>query len=222
VAHWALGQTLLFLGELAPARAHLEQRITLYISQQHNFLAVLSGFPGNLGVFCLCFVAHTLWHLGYPDQAHTRISEALTLAQKLAHPYSLALALDYAAMLCQFRRDRRRAQESAETAMTLCTEQGFAYYLAWGTIMQGWAVATQQHVEDGAAQMRHGLAAIEATGAALRQSYYHGLLAEACGTVGQVEDGLSLLADALVQVRRTGERWTEAELYRLTGELLRQ
>jgi predicted ATPase len=190
--------------------------------QQHHSLACLSGFPGDLGVFCLCFVAHTLWHLGYPDQAHTRISEALTLAQKLAHPYSLALALDYGAMLYQFRHDRHRAQASTEAAMTLCTEQGFAYYLAWGAIINGWALAAQQQGEEGVAQMRHGLAAIQATGAALRQPYYRGLLAEACGTVGQVEDGLTILAEVLAEVHRTGERWWEAELYRLKGELVLQ
>jgi hypothetical protein len=126
VAHWALGQTLLFRGEFAPARAHLEQGMTLYTPRKHRSLARLSGFPGDLGVFCLCFVAHTLWHLGYPDQALTRIGEALTMAQALAHPYSLALAHDYAAMLFQFRREGSRAQKAAETAMALCTERGFA------------------------------------------------------------------------------------------------
>ena len=222
VAHWALGQTLLFRGEFAPARAHLEQGMTLYTPQQHHSLACLSGFPGDLGVFCLCFVAHTLWHLGYPDQAHTRIDEALTMAQALAHPYSLALAHDYAAMLFQFRREGPMAQKSAETAMALCTERGFAYYLAWGTIVQGWALVAQGQREEGMAQMRHGLAAIRATGAELRQPYYLALLAEACGTVGQVEDGLTMLAEARAAMHNTGECWTEAELYRLKGELLRQ
>ena len=222
VAHWALGQTLLFRGELAPARAHLEQGMTLYTPQQHHSLACLSGFPGDLGVFCLCFVAHTLWHLGYPDQALTRIDEALTTAQALAHPYSLALAHDYAAMLFQFRGEGPMAQKSAETAMALCTERGFAYYLAWGTIVQGWALVAQGQREDGMAQMRHGLAAIRATGAALRQPYYLALLAAACGTVGQVDDGLTMLAEARAEMHNTGECWTEAELYRLKGELLRQ
>lgn len=122
-------------------------------------------------------------------------------------------------MLHQFCRERRLAQESAETAITLCTEQGFAYYLAWGSMMQGWALADQGQ-DAGIAQMRKGLIAIQATGAALRQPYYLGLLAEASGTAGHVEDGLAMLAEALAVVARTGERWSEAELYRLKGELL--
>jgi class 3 adenylate cyclase/predicted ATPase len=222
VAHWALGQTLLFRGELVQAREHLEQAMTLYAPQQHHSVACSAGFPGDLGVFCLCFVAHTLWHLGYPDQAHTRISEALTMAQELAHPYSLALAHDYAAMLFQFRREGSMAQESADTAMALCTEQGFAYYLAWATILQGWALVVKGRGEEGLAQMHHGLTAIRDTGAALRYPYYLTLLAEAYGTVGQGEKALSMLAEALAEMHKTGERWSEAELYRLKGELFLQ
>ncbi len=208
------------MGELGPAKTHLEQAISLYTPQQHHSLARLSGFPGDLGVFCLCFAAHTLCHLGYLDQARAKIREALALARELAHPYSVALALDYAAMLHQFRRERHLVEESAETAIALCTEQGFAYYLAWGTMMQGWALADQGQDAGGIAHMRKGLAAIQATGAALRRPYYLGLLAEANGTAGHVEDGLAMLAEALAVVDRTGERWSEAELYRLKGELL--
>ena len=220
VGHFMLGQPLLFMGELGPARTHLEQGISLYTPQQHHSLARLSSFPGDLGVFCLCSAAHTLYHLGYPDQARTRIREALALARELAHPYSMAMSLDYAAMLYQFCREGRLAQESAETAITLCTEQGFAYYLAWGTMMRGWALADQGQDAEGIAQMRKGLAAIQATGAALRQPYYLGLLAEASGAAGDLEGGLALLTEALALVARTGERWSEAELHRLKGELL--
>ncbi len=97
VAHWAFGQTLLFQGEFAPAREHLEQGIGLYDRHEHHGLGLRAGFPGDLGVFCHCFAAHTRWHLGYPDQALQHIQQALTLAQELAHPYSRALALAYAA-----------------------------------------------------------------------------------------------------------------------------
>ena len=100
-----------------------------------------------------------LWLLGYPDQALQRSHEALTLAQELAHPLSLAYALDCAAMLHQFRREAQAAQERAEAAMALSTEQGFALYLAWGTILRGWALAEQGQGEEGIAQMRQGLAA---------------------------------------------------------------
>src|SRR5262249_51861034 len=93
-------------------------------------------------------------------------------------------------------------------------------YLAWGTMMQGWALADQGRDAEGIAQMRQGLAAIQATGAALRRPYYLGLLAETSGTAGDLENGLAMLNEALAVVARTGERWSEAELHRLKGELL--
>ena len=61
---------------------------------------------------------------------------AVALAQELSHPFSLAVALDYAAMFYQFRREPHAVHEQAEAAIALCTEQRFAYYLAWGTTME--------------------------------------------------------------------------------------
>jgi TOMM system kinase/cyclase fusion protein len=217
---WIVGVSAFLLGEFARARTSWEQSLALYAPHQHSAYRNLFGV--DLGVFCLCFAAHTLWQLGYADQARTRISAALTLAEETAHPFSLALALDYAAILYQLCGDAHTTQALAGRAITLCTAQGFAYYLAWGTIMQGWALAAQGQAEAGMAQMHHGLAAIRATGAAVRQPYYRAVLAEVYGHSGHAEDGLTLLAEALEAVRTTGECWWEAELYRLRGALLGQ
>ena len=79
-----------------------------------------------------------LWCLGYPDQALKRSHEALTLAQELSHPFSLAFALGFAAMLHQFRREGQAAQERAEAAdYALSTEQGFPFWLAMGNYRAG-------------------------------------------------------------------------------------
>jgi predicted ATPase/class 3 adenylate cyclase len=220
--HWAVGHGSFLRGELAVARAHLEQSIALYDSRRHYARDLPSEFPADLGVFSRCFAAHTLWHLGHPDQSLRRIDEALVLAQELAHPYSRALALAYAVMLYQFRRDPHMVWESAETAVTLCNEHGFAYYLSWATIMQGWALTALGQGEAGMARMHDGMAAMQATGAALRRPYYLGLLATACGQAGRAEGGLNLLTEALAGAERTGEHWSLAELHRLKGELLLQ
>jgi predicted ATPase len=123
-------------------------------------------------------------------------------------------------MLCQFRREEHLAQDAAEAVIALCREQGFAYYRAWGTIIQGWGLTAMQQSEEGIAQMRRGIAAMQATGAQLRGPYYLALLAEACGQAGQVDAGLTMLAEGLNQARQHGEGWHEAELHRLQGELL--
>ncbi|MBI3304256.1 MAG: AAA family ATPase [Deltaproteobacteria bacterium] len=216
-AHRALGATLYLLGEFAPARGHLERSIALYDPQQHHAHAFLYGF--DPGLSCLCYESWTLWLLGYPDQALKRSHESLRLAQELSHPWSLAVALGSAFCLHQFRREVQAVQERAEAMITLCSEEGFPTWLAAGTLWRGWVLAEQGQAEEGIAQMRQGIAAIRATGAELARPYNLALLAEAYGKVGQAEEGLTLLAEALDLVHKTGERNYEAELYRLKGEL---
>jgi predicted ATPase len=70
--------------------------------------------------------------------------------------------------------------------------------------------------------MRQGLTDARATGAELGQPACLALLAEMQGQVGQIEAGLRVLAEAVVAVERTEERFYEAELHRLQGELLLQ
>jgi predicted ATPase len=218
LAHRVLGQTLAFLGEFSAAHAHLAREMTLYDLEQHRAFASLYG--QDQGVICRSWEALTLWSLGYPDQALRRSREALTLAQELVHPFSLAYALCFAGMLDQLCRDVQAAQARATAAMALCTEQGFALYLARGIILQGWAMAEQGQGAAGLTQMRQGLVAYQATGAAVFRPYYLAFLAETYGKLGQAGEGLALLGEALAAVHKTGERFFGAELYRLKGELL--
>ena len=99
--------------------------------------------------------------------------------------------------------------------MTLATEQGFPYWLAYGTMVRGEVLVGQGQVEEGIAQMRQGMAASRATGARSRGRSLP-LLAAAYAKVGRVEEGLSVVAEALARGKQTGERG-EAELYRLQG-----
>jgi predicted ATPase len=225
-AHYALGNTLNYLGEFAATQAHFAQGITLYDPQQHRAHTVRYG--QDPGVMCHSYAALTLWWLGYPDQALQRSQEAVTLARELAHPLNLASALVFAAWLHQFRREGRLAQERAEAGIALATELGATVLVAQGTIFRGWALAErsgapeagQGHREEGIAQMRQGLAVWQATGARVFRPYGLALLAEASAHVGQIEEGLTLLGEALAVAHDTGERRWEAELHRLKGELL--
>jgi predicted ATPase len=218
-AHRALAEPLFHLGELVPAQAHLEQGVTLYDLQQRTLVSLTGIYPG---VMRLNFMAITLWHLGYPDQALKRSHEAIMLAQELCHPLSLAAALFFAAELHQFRREKQLAQEQAEAAITLSIEQGFEHWVAGGTIYRGWVLTEQGQAEEGIAQICQGMAGWRAKGAEVHRSHYLALLAEAYGKTGQVEEGLTTLAEALAAVDKTGERFYEAELYRLKGELTLQ
>jgi predicted ATPase len=113
-------------------------------------------------------------------------------------------------------------QVQAEVGLAFAREQGFPIWLTAGTIWRGWALAEQDRGEEGVAQIRQGLATWRATGAEGYRAYYLALLADACGKVGQTEEGLDAPAEALTLVGKTGERIWEGELYRLKGELTLQ
>ena len=149
------------------------------------------------------YLARALWSLGFPEQALQHSQAARTLAEEVAHPYSLAQALVYAAIVHQCRREVLAAHAQAAAAMTLATEQGFAQWVARGTVLHGWALAMQGQGEAGLAAMRQGLAADLATGSTLWQPYFLGLLAEAYGAGGHPDEGLTALAEALAVMDTT-------------------
>jgi TOMM system kinase/cyclase fusion protein len=217
-AHRALGQTCLWQAELARARAHLEDGMALYDAHQHRAQAVLYG--RDPAVDCGSYLAWTLWLLGYPDQALHRSHEALRLAQELPHPHSLAFAFSLAAWLHRLRREMHLTQERAEAAVSASAAHGFPLWLTQSMVLRGSALVARGWGAAGMEIIQQGIAAWGATGAGVAQPYDLALMAEAYGQAGRAEEGLALLSRALTTVHKTGERWWEAELHRLQGELL--
>jgi predicted ATPase len=218
-SHYGLGVILYFLGAGATALPHLEQAISLYDPQQHADPRA-TGSARNYGVGSRAYAIDVLWILGYPDQAQRQSDEALTLAQALAHPFTMATTLNRAAILHQRSGDIEMVRARAEASMALSTAQGFPMWLAQATLLRGWALAMQGQGEEGITQIRQGLDAWRATGAELGVPFYLALLAEAYETVGRIADGLAALDEAMIRVHTTGERRDEAELQRLKGTLL--
>jgi class 3 adenylate cyclase/predicted ATPase len=216
----ALGLTLFFLGAAVAAHTYLTQGMVLYDPQQHRVAAFLYG--DDAGVTCSANDALTLWHLGYPDQSLARTDEAVTFAQQTGYPFSLGFALGCAAIVHHLRREDRAAQACADGVISLATAQGFPYWMAWGAMLRGWALAQQGQAQEGIEQITQGLMDYHATGVERFRPYCLALLAEAYGTMGQPEAGLTALTEALTLADTTGERWYESEIYRFKGELLLQ
>ena len=219
-AHRALGSTLFYLGETVLAHTHYTQGMALYDPQQHRALAFLYG--DDAGVVCCSHDTRALWLLGYPDQGLARNDETVTLAQQVAHPLSLGFALSCAAIFHQLRREVRAAQARAAAAISLTTAQGFSQFMAFGSILHGWTLAQQGQAQEGITQITQGLTAWRVTGSEILRPYFLALLAEAHGTLGEPEAGLTALTEALTLADTTGERWCAPELWRLNGELLLQ
>ena len=220
-AHHAMWTSLFSSGELAAARAHQVQGLQLYDPQRHRTHAALySGH--DPGVCCHYRAAPALWLLGYPTQAVASSQAGVALAQQLAHPVSLNLALYWAAILHHLRREAPLTRARAEAAMTIATDQGFAHNVAQVLPLRGWALAACGHGEEGLRQLQQGLDASRATGATRDRPYHLTLLAEAATLGGQTTAGLEALTEALATLPTSAVRWWEAELYRLRGALLLQ
>ncbi|WP_089935493.1 AAA family ATPase [Candidatus Entotheonella palauensis] len=217
-SHAALGSILYFLGEFAAARTYLEQGLTHQDAQRDRSYNVLHG--EDPGVQCLHFLSWTLWYLGYPDQALQRNHEALTLAQTLAHPASQVATLYGADRLRRLRRELRETYKLAEATIAFSTEQGIAYQLALGTFMRGWVLVHQGQKEEGLAQMSESLAAIRQTGGEVSRPSHLALLAQAYGKAEQAEKGLALITEAQALMDKNGQRFYDAEVYVLWGDLL--
>ena len=220
IAHYALGAPCLWLGALPAARPHLEEAVAYYTPHQRRMPVFRMGY--DLGVACRATGAWLLWLLGYPEQALARIYDGLALANELSHAYSLVYARCATLFLLQCRRDVLAVHEQAEAAVTLATERGFPLWGAIATSLHGWALAMQGQSEEGIVQLRQGIAAWRATGAALLVPYLCTLLANVCDYLGYTEDGLQALTEAQALVEQHEERWWEAEVYRLRGVLLLQ
>jgi len=218
IAYYALGLVWFLLGALPAARLHLEEASARYTPDQRRAPVFRMGI--DPGVSCRAFAGVTLWLLGYPAQAMAHVYDALALAHKLSHPYSLAWARCWPAIVSQLRRDVPAVHEQAEAAVALATEQDFTLWAAWGTNLRGWALAMQGGGEAGLEQVRQGIATCRATGAAVIVPYFCTLLADICAHLGHPDDGLQALAEAHTLVEQQEERWWEAEVHRLRGVLL--
>ena len=217
-AHRNLGATLLWHGELARARSHLEQAIALYDPEQHASHAFVYG--QDPGVASLCYQAVTLWSLGEVDDSLRTSQEAVALARSTSHPYSLVYALLFAAIVHQLRGEEQAVLEHADALIATSREHAFGLGLAWGPIMRGWALAETGRPEEGIAEIGKGIEATRATRSELLLPYYLHLLAMTHLKAGRLDEMMSALAESVEVMERTDQRWCEGELRWLEGEML--
>jgi serine/threonine protein kinase/predicted ATPase len=215
-AHQALGMTAFCQGRPANAVEHVEQVSSLYDPNRHQRHAFLFG--QDPAVICKAFGAIAFWLLGFADQAKRQSDEAIRMSRRLS-PSSQAVALHFAAMLHQLRRDNPRVRACAEESRAIAKEHGFSFWFAGANVFAGWAMADDGEPE-GIEWLREGIKDWQATDSVTYQTYYLGLLGEVLAKQGAIEDGLRILGEALALANATGERLYAAELHRLRGELL--
>jgi len=169
---------------------------------------------------CLGYNALLLWLQGYPDQALAQTREARKLAERLEGPNTDAVAGYLALPTLQFCGDTAQLDRRASDLKRLCTEQGYALWLAWATRFEGWVAGARGNLGEGIALMERGVDAFRGTGTRAHLPHLLALLAELCLRAGRIEAASERLAEARAQAESSGERNWEAELHRLEGEVL--
>jgi predicted ATPase/DNA-binding winged helix-turn-helix (wHTH) protein len=216
--HIAIAVINLYRGEFISARAHLEQSLEILTAPPEPTSIVAGGLRPRIA--SRIWLVRALWVMGYADQAQQCSQEAMAEARQTMHAPSSAYAEYFAALLSQHRRDAAGTQAHADALMAFAAAQGLMHRIEQGRILRGWALAMQGDAASGVQHITQGLAGQQNTGIKTGTPYYLSLLAEAYGQAGQLQAGLQALAEALTQVAETDERWWEAELYRLHGDLL--
>jgi predicted ATPase len=218
IAHRMVGYTDLLLGRPASARTHLEQVLALYHPERHRSLASPYAYEPRAAALAYLPVVHLL--LGYPERALQLSEEALANARQTSHLVTLCFALHARCWFHQIATDHRSLRLRAKELIGLTEEHGFPYWLAYARVLYGWTHTQEASEQEGSAQMLQAFGEYQATGARLYMPYFTALLAPVGAVRGETAEELQLLTDAIARVNETGERWFEAELYRLHGEAL--
>ncbi len=217
-ADMMLAGAYLHQGKITEANAQFAQIITVHDPDQISHIQEAQGV--NYAAHARAWQSHALWCLGYPQQALECGLDAVKLVQDLDQPFNQALVSAYLALLQQLRADKASARMQAEKSLALTNKFQAPYYRAWADILVSFALAIAQPDEERIGCLRSSITVFKASSASLRLPYYLSLLAQVYEKAGRIEEGLVALDEALFEARTHNERWWDAELHRLRGELL--
>ncbi|MGE3979516.1 MAG: adenylate/guanylate cyclase domain-containing protein, partial [Nitrospira sp.] len=216
-AHESVGSTYSFLGRFDEAKTHLLAAKALYDPERHR--SQVLPYTQDPGISARIVLARILWIFGEFDEVNALLQEAIDMARALGHPFTLAFTLTTVAWTYSTLRDTENTLTFTEEAIALSTKYSFEVPLAWGTSLQGWALA-ERGEEEGLLRLVKGLSATRAAGASLNNTYTLALLAGLYLRKKQIEGGLTAIKEAQELAMTQGERCWQAELFRLNGELL--
>jgi class 3 adenylate cyclase/tetratricopeptide (TPR) repeat protein len=213
-AHHSAWATLAFAGDPAKTREHTDTGRLLYDPEKHASHRFLYG-GHDPGACARLLGSWAEWLLGYPETALASIAESLSMAERIAHPFTLSLALAFCAVLHVNRREPEQALRVIETVEALVAEQRLSLPLDLG-IVHGAALVGQGGAEEAIARIREGVT----KSAGLGRPYGLAFLAEEYTWRGDRAAALAALREGLEIARTTGEHGWDAELHRLAGTVL--
>jgi predicted ATPase len=218
IGHRVVGYSLLCAGDLAESRAHYDQAIALYDPAAHRPLAARFGVDSRVAI--LSYRSLVLWTLGYPESALAEAEHALGDARETGQAATLLFALGGAGpwilILCG---NYAAASAQADELVALAAEKGAVQWKALGILDQGRLLALTGKASDAVQTMNFGIAAFRSTGSTAWVPWHLLFLASAYAELGQFDDAWRCIGEAMTAVETTKERWCEAEINRIAGEI---
>jgi tetratricopeptide (TPR) repeat protein len=210
-AYRALGVTLNYLGDFESARQYTMRGVQIWRSEGVQSLVEEVTAPA---VSCLCHEALFEWHFGEIGSCQATMAEGISLAKELNDMHALAVALHHTAVLGSFERNSAEVERLASDLIELSTRHNFAYWLAGGEVLRGWARSVSGDTAEGLSWIDDGIVDWRATGSMLLVPYYLALKAEALYLADRFREALEAITNAEALIERSEERWWCAELHR--------
>jgi predicted ATPase len=217
IGHRLMGTSLMATGDIAESRAHCDKALGLYDPAEHSPLS--TRFGQDVSVVILSYRSWTLWLLGYPDAALADADHAIESAREMGQASTLIYALSHASFTHIFCGNYAAVNAQLDEAVTLATEKSALAWKAFGMMHQGLLLALTGQASNAAQIMTSGINAWRSTGSTLWIPWYLPNLARACAELGQFDNASRCIGEAMTTIQTTKERWCEAEVNRVAGEI---
>ena len=217
MAHRLMGLSLLHTGDVVDGRAHLDRAITLYDPAEHRPLA--TRFGQDIGAATLSWKSLAFWLLGYPQAALADTEHALKVAREIGHSATLMYVLNFSAWTHIYCGNYAAANALVDEFSALKDQTGSLFWGAWGMMQRGCLLALTGKASDAVQTITSGVTAMRSTGTTMWMPLWLSYLARANAEIGQFDDARRCIGEAMVAVETAKERWCEAEVNRIAGEI---
>ena len=205
-------------GDLVGGKEHYDRALAIY-DPSRNTVRLKARSGRDVGVTLLSFRSMcVLWQLGYPRlRAMTQSTCHQECARnRPAHHIDVCAVPAFNHISC---RNYAAANAQVDELIALADEKGALFWKALGTATQGWLFVVTGKGSDAIRAITSGITSLRSTGAILYEPRHLWYLAMAYAELGQPDDAWRCIGDAIDKVEESKEKWCEAEVHRIAGEI---
>ena len=217
MGHRLMGLSLLHTGDIVDGRAHLDRAITLYDSAEHRPLA--TRFGQDVGAATLCWKSLAFWLLGYPQAALADTEQALKVAREIGHSATLMYVLNFSAWTHIHCGNYGAANALVDEFIALKDQTGSVFWGAWGMMQRACVLTLTGKASDAVQLITSGVTEMRSTGTTMWMPLWLSYLTRANAEIGQFDNARRCIGEAMAAVEKAKERWCEAEVNRIAGEI---